>query len=172
MNPANTPTESHVEIERKWQLSAWPNLTPIDEVITEQGYLCFTPSTVRIRRYLQTGASPPHIGEYVLTIKGPGKLSRTEVETPLTAQQYQTLSTLLIAPTAKKRLRYYQLSGGEVAECSLVDEGEPTSFFYAEIEFASEQEATSFTAPVWFGRELTFEPGHSMASYCASKQNL
>ena len=50
---------------------------------------------------------------------------------------------------------HYALPGGLTLECSLVDEGEPTAFYYAEVEFASEAEAKAFTPPAWMGRMVT-----------------
>ena len=34
---------------------------------------------------------------------------------------------------------------------------------YAEVEFESEEEAVSFAAPEWFGKEVTLEKGYSNA---------
>lgn len=160
---------ANVEIERKWLMDAFPALPYMREVLQTQGYLAFEPSTVRIRREEKTGKEAGTICDW-LTIKGKGGLARTEVEVPLNAAQYKALLPLLIAPTAQKRLRLYRLPGGHTLECSLVDEGQPGAFYYAEVEFACEEEATAFVPPAWFGREVTAEPGYSMAAYCRSKQ--
>lgn len=156
-----------VEIERKWLMDAFPTLPYEKEYTTEQGYLSFGPAVVRIRRYMDAPAKA-----CVLTIKGGGTLARTEVETPLTADQYEALLPLLAAPSARKKTRLYPLPGGLTLECSLVDEGEPTAFYYAEVEFDSIEAAQAFMPPPWLGREVTEEPGHSMAAYCRQKAGL
>ncbi len=152
------------EIERKWLMDGFPPLAMETESEMEQGYLCFEPSTVRIRKTVQKGKVA-----FWLTIKGKGTLQRAEVETPLQEEQYQALLDLLIAPPARKRLRTYRLEGGETLECSVVDEGEPTAFYYAEVEFENLQQAKNFVAPAYLGKEVTEQPGFSMAAYCQSK---
>lgn len=152
-----------IEIERKWLMESFPNLQEYREEVMEQGYISFTPA-VRIRKVAYAGRE-----EYLLTIKGEGTLSRVEVETPLTKEQYTVLLPMLKAPLATKKLRRYAISDGLELECSLVDEGAPTSFYYAEIEFESEQQAKAFTPPSWFGREVTEEKGYTMAEYCIYK---
>lgn len=156
---------NNVEIERKWLMDAFPDAPHFNEVQTEQGYLTFEPSTVRIRHKIDKAEGD----SYRLTIKGKGTLRRTEVEVPLDASQYEALLELLVAPPASKRLRLYRLPGGEVMECSLVDEGEPTAFYYAEVEFEREAAARAFVPPAYMGREVTDEPGFTMAAYCRRK---
>lgn len=154
----------YTEIERKWLMDGFPDLPYTSEEQMEQGYLSLDPVTVRIRR-IEQGADVWH----VLTIKGRGTLQRTEVETPLDAGQYAALVGLLAAPPVKKLLRRYQLPGGLELECSLVDEGAPSAFYYAEVEFDTEQDARAFVPPAFLGREVTNEPGFSMAAYYRSK---
>ncbi|NLW79921.1 MAG: hypothetical protein GXY32_11025 [Ruminococcaceae bacterium] len=156
-----------VEIERKWLMDGFPEQSYDKEYTTEQGYLAFGQAVVRIRRYVDEPAK-----DCILTIKGGGTLMRTEVETTLTPDQYEALLPLLAAPSARKKTRLYPLPGGLMLECSLVDEGEPTAFYYAEVEFASIEAAQAFVAPPWLGREVTEEPGHSMAAYCQRKAGL
>lgn len=158
---------NNTEIERKWSMDGFPPLPMNTESEMEQGYLCFAPSTVRIRKATQNGQS-----SYWLTIKGKGTLRRTEVETPLQQDQYDALATLLTAPMVRKKLRTYTLPGGHTLECSLVDEGEPTSFFYAEVEFETIEQANLFVSPSFLGRDITEEPGQTMAAYARRKAGL
>ncbi len=153
----------NIEIERKWWIDSFPKLVHESEEHMEQGYLSFAPA-VRIRKTEQEGKI-----EYWLTVKGGDGLCRTEVELPLQAAQYHALQKLLVAPMAKKRLRRYLLPGGEELECSAVDEGETTAFYYAEVEFPTKEEAERFVPPFFLGKELTHEPGQSMAAYCKRK---
>lgn len=158
---------NQVEVERKWLMDGYPDLPMDKEVLQWQAYLCFEPVTVRIRRI--TGEGWAH---YLLTIKGKGTISRTEVELPLEAEQFEALAALAVAPSATKRLRYYKLPGGHTLECSLVDEDEKTAFYYAEVEFESEQQAAEFEPLAFFGQEVTHQPGYTMAAYCRKKAGL
>lgn len=155
---------NNIEIERKWLMDGFPPLPLQHSVFSEQGYLSFKP-TVRIRKTLRAG-----IWLYYLTIKGEGTLARTEVELPLQAEQYDALLPLLAAPTATKKMQLHTLPGGETLECSLVDEGAPTAFYYAEVEFETIEQARAFQPPPYFGREVTEVPGFTMAAYCLRKK--
>lgn len=157
----------HQEVERKWLMDAFPPLPALCEVQQQQGYLAFGAATVRIRETVGGETA-----QYRLTVKGSGTLQRTEVELDLTAGQYAALLPLLAAPAVRKRLRTYALPGGQTLECSLVDEGEATSFYYAEVEFPSAEAARAFVPPAFLGREVTEEPGHSMAAYARRKAGL
>ena len=149
------------EIERKWLIDGFPPLPCQRESVVQQAYLSFHPA-VRIRK------NPASSAPYTLTIKSAGTLTRTEVELPLTESQYNALLPIAAAG-ATKRHCCYALPGGLVLECSLVDEGAPTSFYYAEVEFESEAAARAFVPPPYLGREVTEDPGFTMAEYCRRK---
>ncbi len=155
--------KSMQEVERKWLCSGFPDLDHESEEIQWQGYLSLQPA-IRIRKIEKNDEKM-----YWLTIKGKGTISRTEVECPISENQFEELGGLLATPMAQKRLRRYNLQGGHVLECSVVDEKEDGEFYYAEVEFSSEEEAMAFDAPDFLGREVTFEPGYTMAEYCQSK---
>lgn len=154
---------SHQEIERKWLMQGFPDLPYTKEVMQTQAYLSFMPA-VRIRKVEQAGEA-----RYTLTIKGKGTLRRTEVELPLSQGEYEALADIAASPAATKRLRLYPLHEGHVMECSLVDEGEDTAFFYAEVEFATLEQANQFVAPDFMGQEVTQDPSFTMAAYCRKK---
>ena len=53
-------------------------------------------------------------------------------------------------------------------EVNQVDQGEPGSFFYAEVEFPTREAALAWEPDKWSGylsREVTGQPGQSMAAY-------
>ena len=156
------------EIERKWDMDAFPALAMESEEVQVQGYLSFEPATVRIRKVLLSGGGKES-ARYYLTIKGKGTIERTEVELPLDEKQFEALWPLLAAPGASKRLRRYRLPDGHQLECSVVDEGEAGAFYYAEVEFESEAAAAAFVVPSYLGTERTHESGFSMAAYCRRK---
>ena len=149
-----------LEIERKYKLDRFPeNLPELTRAAVEQGYLCTRP-TVRIRSKCTAEGTT-----YELCFKGEGKLAREEIEMPLTAEQFEQLRSLVKGPLIRKDYRVYALPDGKKLECSLVDEGEATSFLYAEVEFPSIAEAEAFTAPDCVGEDITGKPGVSMGSY-------
>lgn len=153
-----------VEIERKWLLDAFPDLPLIFSAEMEQGYLAFYPNTVRIRKTKHSDGC-----DYELTVKGPGKLKRAEVEAPLTADEFSALEQIIIAPMVCKDYREYQLPSGEKLFCNWVDKETPQNFYYAEVEFETTAEAKAFIAPPFLGEEVTDKSGHSMACYAKSK---
>lgn len=155
----------HLEIERKWLVSGFPNMPHVSETLQEQGYLAFAPVAVRIRKTTDAKQNQT----FVLCFKGPGGLVRSEVEQNITKETYQALKQMLPCPTASKRHRTYLLPGGHLLECSLVDEGQASAFFYAELEFATAQAAHSFVPPAFLQQEITGQPGSSMAEYCRQK---
>lgn len=154
----------NMEIERKWLIDAFPNLPTESEAEMEQAYLSFEPSTVRIRKVASGGKT-----SCFLTIKGGGTLQRTEVELPMQPAQYNALAPLAIVPPVHKKYKTYRLPGGYKLECNLVDESQPTAFYYAEVEFDSVEQARKFIPPAFLGREVTEEPGFTMAAYSRRK---
>lgn len=158
-------TECPREIERKWLVEGFPDLPVDTESDVEQCYIAFEPNTVRLRCVRGKNRDDA----YALTVKGNGTLVRAEAEVEITAGQYRILRQLFAAPPATKLHRTYRLPGGEKLEVSLVDEGEEGSFYYAEVEFKSTGEADAFVPPAFLGREVTEEPGWTMAAYCRRK---
>ncbi len=155
-----------MEIERKFLIDGFPDLPPLKESVVYQGYLSTEP-VVRIRSS-QTGDER----RYVLCIKGKGTLAREEIELDLDPEPFLRLKDLLTSPMIRKDYQTYALPGGLTLECSLVDAGEPTAFYYAEVEFNSVEEAASFVPPAFLGREVTEEPGWSMGHYWWKKALL
>ena len=151
-----------MEIERKWLLDRFPQGLPeVERAHVEQTYLCTRP-VVRVRMK-RTAAGCG----YVLCFKGEGSLVREEIELPLDRETYGRIRALAGAEPIRKDYLVYALPGGLLLECSLVDEGTPQSFLYAEVEFETVEAAHAFAAPPFLGRELTGLPGWSMSDYWA-----
>lgn len=151
------------EIERRWLISGFPEaqgLACLKRAAVRQGYIATAP-TVRIRESIPENGTP----SYVLCFKGKGQLARTEVELPLTKAEFDRLAVFTGRDLVTKRFRVYALPGGERLEVSLVDEGRATSFYYAEVEFDSEDEANAFAPPPFLGEEKTHDASFSMSSY-------
>ncbi len=151
-----------MEIERKWRIEGFPQGLPeVERALMEQSYLCTHP-TVRIRKKERAGRQ-----SFRLCIKGEGGLVREEVELELPEETYLRLLALVKGDPIRKDFRVYALPDGHRLECSLVDAGSPQAFYYAEVEFDSEEEAMAFQPPACLGEELTGRPGESMAAYWA-----
>lgn len=109
----------------------------------EQGYLCTDP-VIRVRR---DGES------FYMTCKGTGLMVREEHEFPLSEEAYRRLLAKADGNIIAKR-RYCIPHGELTIELDLFDvpfEG----LCMAEVEFSSVAEAESFSAPSWFGTEVT-----------------
>lgn len=151
-----------MEIERKFWLEHVPEHLPlVRRLQVWQGYLYTDPAEVRIRRGRDEDTGREY---YELCIKSQGDLSRHEVETELTREQFEELCLLLEpgCPLIHKDYRAYALEGGLVLECSIVDDG---AFAYAEVEFDSEEAANAWQPPDFLGRETTYEAGFKMKHY-------
>ena len=155
-----------MEIERRWLMDSFPDdkLPKHSEAMVEQGYLSTQP-VVRIRRSRSAQAET-----YILCFKGKGTLAREEVEINLDQTTYQRLLALLPMAPVVKLFKTYRLPGGEVLECSLVDPGTDTSFYYAEVEFSTVEQARAFQPPQGLlGEEKTEDPEFSMGNYWRRK---
>ena len=157
-----------MEIERKWMVSGWPqmDLPVIEEHRMQQGYVHADAPIVRIREEARTGGETV----WILCIKSAGRLAREEIEVEIPRAQFADLSRLIEKPLIRKLRRTYQLPDGMKLEVSHVDEGFSTEFWYAEIEYESEEQARSWTAEdedlaAYLGEDVTDLPGQSMASY-------
>lgn len=151
-----------MEIERKFKLIEFPSLPEVAFLDQWQGYLATEPE-VRIRR---TENHTEGVETYILCIKSVGDLVRHEVETEITREQFEELASMLDYPLIHKELHAYRLPDGHVMECSRVDDG---AFSYAEVEFASVEEANAWTPPEWLGREMTYEKGFKMRQYWSDR---
>ena len=161
-----------MEIERKWMVQGWPEGYPLrKEEEMRQGYVSVRP-TVRIReeklRVSSDGA--PLKDEFILCFKSKGRLSRKEIEFSIEEARFRELEDLIGLPLIPKLRRTYLLPDGHQLEVQHVDEGAPTEFWYAEVEFVSEDEARAFDpASVGLGAyltdDVTEQPGQSMGAY-------
>lgn len=153
-----------MEIERRWLVDGWPDLTPDSIVEMDQGYFAVRPA-IRIRREAVVGGSTA----YVLCFKGKGGLVREEIELELTPDHYHRLKAMLNKPMIQKEQRRYSLPGGLTLEVNSVDPQLDTGFFYAEVEFSSEEDARAWTTTgaltSYLSHEVTGQPGESMAAY-------
>ena len=166
--------KSPLEIERKWMVSGWPqtDLPLLFEQNMKQGYVTVRP-TVRIREentIVSNDAHHPVQDSYVLCFKSKGLLTRKEIEIDITKEKYEQLEDLIGLPLIDKKRRTYALSNGLKLEVNQVDAGQPTAFWYAEIEFHNEEEAKAYNPQTdhlenFLIDDVTGKPGQSMGAY-------
>lgn len=153
-----------MEIERKFLIDSFPEGLPLlEEATVYQGYLAVDP-VVRIRsKETDKGKS------FILCFKGDGTIARQETELEITEAVFRELKALLKHPLVRKDYKIYALPGGERLECSLVDRGTPTEFYYAEVEFRSIEQANAFQPPAFLKKDVTEDRSYSMGNYWARK---
>jgi CYTH domain-containing protein len=156
-----------MEIERKWMVNGWPegDLPLLFEQNMRQGYITTAP-TVRIREEAEVNGKT----EYILCFKSSGTLARKEIEIAISRDKFEELEDLIGLPLIPKVRRTYQLSDGHHLEVNHVDEGLPSEFWYAEVEFRTEDEARSWNPDEaglsdYLNNEVTNQPGQSMGAY-------
>ena len=142
-----------MEIERKFLVKALPEqLENFPRHRIEQAYLCTDP-VLRIRRKDE---------RYILTYKGPGFLVREEHEFPLQEESYQQLLKKTEGHLILK-WRYCIPYEERVIELDVFDP--PFApWVLAEVEFATEEEASLFEPPAWFGEDVTYDPTYTNAA--------
>lgn len=186
-----------MEIERKWMVAGWPDEESLPLIRTEyqeQGYLHTQAPIVRIRLEGQAGlvelmpgspeagtspvtdavkdAVTPDNTRYILCIKSAGLLVREEIEVEISRDDFDRLAYLTGHSLIRKIRRVYQLPDHLELEVNLVDEGLPSEFMYAEVEYTDEQQAASWS-PVscsledYLADDVTQQRGQSMSAYWA-----
>lgn len=176
-----------LEIERKWMVCGWPEdceddlpegglpLPLLVEMDMAQGYVTTKP-TVRIRSgKVLTHSDPEKVGreKYILCFKSKstdGGLSRKELEMPLEKEEFERLEEFIGLPLIRKVRRTYVLPDGSHLEVSHVDEGLPSEFWYAEVEYETAEAAAAWAPSAvglehYLNREVTGLKGQSMAAY-------
>lgn len=136
-----------MEIERKYLVNCPPqdySSYPFHRI--EQAYLCTEP-VVRIRR---------EDDSYYLTYKSKGLMVREEYNLPLTKEAYEHLLVKADGNILTKKRYLLPVPGREDLTCELdIFEGKLKGLILAEVEFETEADASSFTAPSWFGTDVT-----------------
>ena len=161
-----------MEIERKWMVNGWPEgenfpaLPLKEEFAMRQGYISVRP-TVRIREEALKGGETA----YILCFKSGSGLAREEIERPIDKELFEELEHKIIGKTLiPKTRRTYRLPDGSALEVNHVDEGQPTEFWYAEVEYPTVEAARSWQPAAvgladYLSDEVTDQPGQSMGAY-------
>lgn len=137
-----------MEIERKYLINSLPkgyDSYPYHQI--EQGYLSTAP-VVRVRK---------EDDSYYLTYKSKGLMVREEYNLPLTRESYEHLIQKADGNILTKKRYLIPLEEGSPLTIELdVFEGAFQGLVLAEVEFESEQDASEFLPPHWFGEDVTF----------------
>ena len=115
---------------------------------------------------------PDENARHILCFKSAGFLSREEIEIEISREDFAKLSGLIGQPLIRKVRRIYQLPEGLELEVNLVDEGLPTEFMYAEVEFKDEAQARAWDPAGcglgdYLADDVTEQPGQSMSAFWA-----
>ena len=157
-----------LEIERKFLVKEFPmDLELIHEVDIWQGYVSLEPE-VRIHKAYDKGNGKVN---YRLTLKGDGTLSRTEIKTTIDENFFEESLDLMKGELIYKDYRSYRYKDYVLEVCH-VDPGSLDAFYYAEIEFPSEEEARAFEKPDFLGDEVTDDASYKMKNYWKRTRNM
>lgn len=139
-----------MEIERKWLVRELPAaLSQYPKRELEQAYLNFSPA-IRVRH-----DSSAEKEKYELTYKGSGLVARREENLPLDAESYANLLKKHEGTIIRKTRYMIPLPGTEyTAELDIFAEA-LGGLQLVEVEFPSLSEAENFTAPTWFGEDVS-----------------
>ena len=155
-----------MEIERKWMVNGWPEGLPLkEEFAMRQGYISVRP-TVRIREEALMGGKTTTSSASSRAAGWRGR-DRAGHRPAL----FNDLETKIIGrPLIPKLRRSYLLPDGAVLEVNHVDEGQPTDFWYAEVEYPTVEAARSWQPAAvgladYLNDEVTDQPGQSMGAY-------
>jgi CYTH domain-containing protein len=137
-----------MEIERKYLITRLPEgATDHPYHLIEQGYLSTEP-VVRVRR---------EDDSYYLTYKSKGLLEREEYNLPLTMESYNHLIQKADGHILTKKRYLIPVEHSDSLTIELdIFEGRFDGLMLAEVEFETREEAEAFTAPDWFGEDVTF----------------
>lgn len=139
--------EEPMEIERKFLVGTVPeNLDQYPNKIILQGYIVIAPDGTEVR-LRQKG------GKFFQTVKSGSGKAREEYETEIAYEQFDALWPATEGKRVKK-IRYEIPLAQGTAE---LDEyyGDLNGLLTVEVEFKSEKESNEFSAPLWFGKEVT-----------------
>ena len=93
--------------------------------------------------------------DYFLTYKSKGLMSREEYNLPLTAEAYEHLKPKADGILITKDRYVIPEKDGLFIELD-VFHGEYEGVLLAEVEFPTEEAANAYTAPDWFGEDVTY----------------
>ena len=152
------------EIERKFLVDKFPEAEPDEEISVESSYVVSGIPEVRIRRYEVLSGNRAGRVDYMMTIKGEGGLVRAEVNHYIDEATYDDLIKSFNLPTFHKYYRIYHVGGREIEVCHC-DGWLNEDFYYAEVEFDSEEDAKAYAWPFGEAKDVTGNPYFQMRNF-------
>ncbi len=140
-----------VEVERKFLVrNLPPNLDSYEHQTIRQGYLAIgvDGSEARIR---------DRAGDFTMTVKSKGTLSRGEWETEIDKDQFETLWPATNGKRVEKTR--FTIPLGDVEIELDIYEDDLMGLVSAEVEFTDEDSASAFEVPEWFAVDVTHDKG-------------
>ena len=136
----------NVEIEKKYLVKNIPgDLNDYRYHEIEQAYLCTAP-VVRVRK---------EDDSYYLTYKGKGVVKHAEYNLDLNKESYEHLRSKADGNIITKKRYLIPLEGTDLTAELDIFEKDLAPLTLVEVEFDSVEEAEQFTAPDWFGEDVT-----------------
>lgn len=135
-----------MEIERKFLVKDCPSLKTYSCKKIKQAYISTDP-VIRIREMND---------QFFLTVKSQGHMVREEFEMPITKEQFEALYKKAEGTPIIKTRYFIPIENGLTAELDLYI-GDLEGLRTVEVEFTSIAAADSFTAPDWFGKDITLD---------------
>ena len=143
-----------MEIERKFLVSLLPrSLSDADHAMITQVYLTRVGEETEKRIRMVQGRGDE---AYFLTEKRGKGMMREESERSISRAEFDELFRSAVSRAIVKKRYFLPLDGGLYGELD-VYEGFLSGLMTVEVEFATQSEAIAFTAPDWFGSEVTDE---------------
>lgn len=143
-----------MEIERKFLLDELPsNINEYKSTFMKQGYISRKP-TIRLREVASDTTN------YILTVKGPGAISREEFELNIPQEQFEDLWKLVSGNIIEKTRYYIPLEQNSSENIELVCEvdayhNDLEGKYTVEVEFPNLDTANDFIPPSWFGLDVS-----------------
>lgn len=150
------------EIERKFLITGFP--TGLEEIHRHTSRIFYLSTNPEVRASNYSSSSRD---DCQLTIKSAGTLTRREVMIDVPRDKFDALKAMVNHDFIVKDYRRFALPDGNILECSHVDPGSPSSFYYAEVEFENEDAALAFDVSQipTFDHEVTDDPSWKMKNY-------
>lgn len=136
-----------LEIERKFLVATMPDLSGARKSSLRQGYLTVPKDSVEVR-LRQSDET------FILCVKSGEGIVRGEREIEISKDQFALLWPQTEGRRVEKDRWVGRLEGGLTYELDIFG-GELAPLVMVEVEFRSEAEANQFTAPDWFGRDVS-----------------
>jgi len=157
-------TDQYIEIERKFLVKTMPDLSSAKKAYIHQGYLTHSNDSIEIRlRRIDE--------EYFITVKSGSGMVRSERETSIDQQQFETLWPDTQGKRIEKNRWTGQLNTLQTFELDIFL-GELEPLLLVEVEFSSLEQADNFEPADWFGHEVTVDKNYKNKALAMNPQAI